>query len=316
MAHEHECPVCLQLLRPPILFTCGTTDLHKVCGVCLEQLQEHRSRRAPACPLCRAPLMATPGRAHGAEQEIGRLGHALDCRVCGEAVPYADYASHTEACDKVYHCPLDDVKVATLEELDEHVTQAHGAHAFRGPLEGDDPEVADVTPMFTDATWRALAEPRDEEPRDEERPPPPLRALCQFDDERVLVEFRCSDADGRDSTAPAAPRAPSLHVQCTWVRSVRRAAPSSKSVSVQFRYSDYAVPVATERVDAKHVNRCRAGEPTALTFDVPFYFQSYPSRVPAVGVHHVLVLLRSFPESQEEYDEEGEDEGEEDDEEV
>ena len=153
---EYECCVCMQLLRPPVRLTCGTSDLHRVCGECMDSLKNKQLN----CPLCRKDLMADPGRAQEAEKQIAKLGLELGCKVCGESVPYAQYAEHTQKCDKVYHCPLDNFKAATLEEFDDHMNRIHEMNVFEGPLDGEDPEVTEVTPIFTDATWHIPLDPR------------------------------------------------------------------------------------------------------------------------------------------------------------
>lgn len=300
---EYECCVCMQLLRPPVLMTCGTSDLHRVCGECMDSLKNKQLK----CPLCRKDLMADPGRAQEAEKQIAKLGHELGCKVCDESVPYAQYAEHTQKCDKVYHCPLDMFKAATLEELDNHMKRCHEMNVFEGPLDGEDPEVTEVTPIFTDATWHKLTSKLDrlikqgEEQRglvprvvraiNEECKKEPLRALCKFDDDRVLVEFFLEVMSR-------------LNVRCTWIRSVKVATPPVKSLTVEFKYSDGAMPITTSHTDVRHIKHCRPNESVTVSFPVPYHFEW--GELPPPDEHNVMVYLEDLQDAPPVVDEESE----------
>ena len=244
------------------------------------------------CPYCRKDLMANPGRAQEAEKQIAKLGLELGCKVCGESVPYAQYAEHTEKCDKVYHCPLDNFKAATLEEFDDHMNRIHEMNVFEGPLDGEDPEVTEVTPAFTNTTWRKLTSKLDHlikngeaqrglVPRiirdiNDECKKEPLRALCKFDDERVLVEFFLEVMSR-------------LNVRCTWIRSVNVATPPVKSLTVEFKYSDDAIPITTSHTDVRHIKHCRPNESITMSFPVPYHFEW--GELPPPDEHNVMVFL-------------------------
>ena len=197
----------------------------------------------------------------------------------------------------MYHCPLDNFKAATLEEFDDYMNRIHEMNVFEGPLDGDDPEVTEVTPVFTDTTWHRLTsklnhllkyatEHRGLIPRviraiNEKCKKEPLRALCKFGDERVLVEFFLEVMSR-------------LNVRCTWIRSVKVATPPVKSLTVEFKYSDGAMPITTSHTDVRHIKHCRPNESVTMSFPVPRHFEW--GELPPLDQHNVMVFLEDLQE--------------------
>lgn len=122
----------------------------------------------------------------------------------------------------------------------------------------EDSEVTEVTPVFTNTTWGKLTSKLSHLidnaeaqrvalgpqrvalgpiVRDEKLAYEPLRALCKFDDERVLVEYFLEISYR-------------LNARCTWIRSVKVATPPVKCLSMEFGYCDYAHHNITHRCQA------------------------------------------------------------------
>eukprot|EP00928_Gymnodinium_smaydae_P080598 TRINITY_DN64267_c0_g1_i1.p1 TRINITY_DN64267_c0_g1~~TRINITY_DN64267_c0_g1_i1.p1 ORF type:complete len:355 (-),score=18.44 TRINITY_DN64267_c0_g1_i1:12-1076(-) len=138
-----DCPVCFELMLPPIR---QCQDGHALCDACCNTLLQAPQ---PQCPICRTTLDNPVARALQLEQVAGTLRLACKWEGCDQVFAYGDYAGHLRTCGKrPINCPVKgsacwsgDVRdlrnhLKEVHDLKEHIVrQVNSSHTFRVDLD-------------------------------------------------------------------------------------------------------------------------------------------------------------------------------------
>eukprot|EP01116_Phalansterium_solitarium_P014198 TRINITY_DN31753_c0_g1_i1.p1 TRINITY_DN31753_c0_g1~~TRINITY_DN31753_c0_g1_i1.p1 ORF type:complete len:268 (-),score=43.13 TRINITY_DN31753_c0_g1_i1:621-1424(-) len=113
-----ECPVCFELMKPPI-FQCNSG--HLICNSCATKLKK--------CPSCRIPLNGVRNRALEKIAETIEYSCMHSTFGCGHVATCAEISSHESACSfRPLPCLLGGNCrwLGALNDFKEHATASHG----------------------------------------------------------------------------------------------------------------------------------------------------------------------------------------------
>lgn len=98
MLERLQCPVCFEIMYPPIM---QCLQGHPICNSCCRVLDQ---RRFPKCPTCRDTLR-TPARALNLEQMAENV--QVPCKHCGASCKYGEYIEHIQTCGNNWEAAWD-----------------------------------------------------------------------------------------------------------------------------------------------------------------------------------------------------------------
>lgn len=122
-AEEYECPVCLQIMAPPV-YQCKNG--HTMCKKC------YSNSSMLNCPECRIPLdKKNPPRNIIAEKLGEKIRFKCSNKGCTERFPLSKLHPHLDVCPyRPLQCahttPCSQLTFATLDEWLTHHTEKHG----------------------------------------------------------------------------------------------------------------------------------------------------------------------------------------------